>query len=470
MASNPDLPPGMSDAGQNGSKFDIGALMRASRTRLGEDIQNAARTLRIRAVYLEAIEEGRFEDLPGPTYTVGFIRAYAEYLGLDGEEIVRRFKAVGETPPASQKLSFPTPVPDRGLPGGAILMIGIVIAVIGYGGWYIYTSQNSVLADLVPAVPERLTSMLDEDSSANADSHTINATSATQGSSAPPAAVAATPPPPESVVAPAESSDTAAPEQPAPASAAMSEPSVTAEPLPVAETTAGDESEPAATPASEAASAAPRSGPMTEPAESTDPAAPEQAVMVDAAPDDVRDIDKVVARQSAATEQVASLPEPAVVQERVQEPAQEAAAAPEPAHEVQEETAAVESSAESQMVERAGTDRSEQAAAEAPAPMQTASAAPEKNLPNIEVHAKIDSWIQVRDDQANQLVMTRLLKGGDSFSVPSRKGLTLLTGNAGALQIMVDGEVVPSIGPPGAVRRRVSLDASLLKAGNAVIE
>ena len=88
----------------------------------------------------------------------------------------------------------------------------------------------------------------------------------------------------------------------------------------------------------------------------------------------------------------------------------------------------------------------------------------------IVVKAKLDSWIQVRDDRLNQLIMTRLLREGDQYDVPNRLGLVLLTGNAGALEFIVDGEHTPAIGPLGAVRRHVVLDADKLRSGGAVLE
>ena len=81
--------------------------------------------------------------------------------------------------------------------------------------------------------------------------------------------------------------------------------------------------------------------------------------------------------------------------------------------------------------------------------------------------ATADSWVQVRDG-ANAPLMTRVLKPGDVLKVPDRDGLTLMTGNAGGLDILVDGEAVPSLGAPGQVRRNVALDADKLKAGTAI--
>src|SRR5688572_25341645 len=71
---------------------DVGTLLCASRMRLGKDLQIIADVLHIRYNYLVAIEDGRYEDLPGQAYAIGFVRAYADYLGLDGGEVVRRYK------------------------------------------------------------------------------------------------------------------------------------------------------------------------------------------------------------------------------------------------------------------------------------------------------------------------------------------------------------------------------------------
>jgi hypothetical protein len=86
------------------------------------------------------------------------------------------------------------------------------------------------------------------------------------------------------------------------------------------------------------------------------------------------------------------------------------------------------------------------------------------------IEALADSYIQVRDNNVNQLLTTRLLRKGQRYKVPDRSGLTLITGNAGALKILVDGIVVPEIGPIGAIRRNVILDATKLKDGLAVTE
>ena len=96
--------------------------------------------------------------------------------------------------------------------------------------------------------------------------------------------------------------------------------------------------------------------------------------------------------------------------------------------------------------------------------------APSEPRSRVLVRAKSNSWIQVQDDFSNEIMVTRLLKAGEEYYVPDKFGLRLLTGNAGALEILVDGKPVPPIGVEGAVRRGVQLDPALLKAGNAVSE
>jgi cytoskeleton protein RodZ len=86
----------------------------------------------------------------------------------------------------------------------------------------------------------------------------------------------------------------------------------------------------------------------------------------------------------------------------------------------------------------------------------------------IVLKATAESWIQVRDETNDRVLLARLLRPGDVYRVPNRSGLNLWTGNAGGLEILVDGEPVPSIGETGVVRRRVVLEVEPLRTGAAV--
>ena len=135
----------------------VGALLRASRERVGEDLRGVSESLRIRFTYLKAIEDGAYDVLPGTTYAVGFIRTYAEYLGLDGEEVVRRFRAEMSGDDGKAKLEFPTPISEGKVPSGALIMVGVVLALAAYGIWYWASSSEQDTAEVVSDVPPQMT-------------------------------------------------------------------------------------------------------------------------------------------------------------------------------------------------------------------------------------------------------------------------------------------------------------------------
>ncbi len=82
--------------------------------------------------------------------------------------------------------------------------------------------------------------------------------------------------------------------------------------------------------------------------------------------------------------------------------------------------------------------------------------------------ARQDSWVQVQSPESG-LLITRILYSGDSYRVPDLPNLTLITGNAGGLEVLVDGESISQLGPEGAVRRNIPLDPGVLR-GLAQIE
>jgi cytoskeleton protein RodZ len=62
-------------------------------------------------------------------------------------------------------------------------------------------------------------------------------------------------------------------------------------------------------------------------------------------------------------------------------------------------------------------------------------------------------------------VLERTLRAGDTYLVPNRPDLTLWTGNAGGLEVIVDGATLPPLGPSGSARRDIQLDPERLRRG-----
>jgi cytoskeletal protein RodZ len=73
--------------------FEIGNSLREARLRQGYELPRVEADTKVRAKYLRALEEEHFEVLPGETYVKGFLRTYAEYLGLDGQLYVDEFNS-----------------------------------------------------------------------------------------------------------------------------------------------------------------------------------------------------------------------------------------------------------------------------------------------------------------------------------------------------------------------------------------
>lgn len=422
------------------SSHGVGALLRASRTRLGEDLRSVAANLRIRHVYLQAIEESRSADLPGATYAVGFVRAYSEYLGLDGDEVVRRFKEEYGEAEKRPDLIFPVPVPERSLPTGAILLVSAVLALAAYGGWYALSGGEDS-AERVPTLPERLQSLLPGgDKTGEVDDKEPEKTADTTEQNEPQDDA-----PSGDVVQQVEQSTPVAAEE------------ATTEPEPEAEK--AKEGQPVAEPESGEGAAQTPTEPVEtakQPAQEPQPAATEQA-------EPAQETAQQSSGQQASVEEEN---EPATAERK--EPVEQ----PETAQTESEktpETAQPEAPAES--VATAAPERPETQTVQPEENVEEASAPVADEGPNrIEVRASQPSWIQVRDEVANSMLVTRLLRPGDVYKVPNRKGLTLLTGNAGALEILVDGKEAPKIGELGAIRRQVALDPEKLLSGEAASE
>ncbi len=79
--------------------FDIGSSLREARLRQELDFPELEERTKIRPKYLRALEDERFDILPAPTYVRGFLRSYAQSLGLDGQPFVDEYNSrftVGE--------------------------------------------------------------------------------------------------------------------------------------------------------------------------------------------------------------------------------------------------------------------------------------------------------------------------------------------------------------------------------------
>ena len=102
--------------------FEIGNSLREARVRRGTDFAQAELATKIRGKYLRALEDEQFALLPAQTYVKGFLRTYAEYLGLDGQLYVDEFNsrfATGEAGDAHRDREHRQHAEQDGGPGGS---------------------------------------------------------------------------------------------------------------------------------------------------------------------------------------------------------------------------------------------------------------------------------------------------------------------------------------------------------------
>lgn len=332
--------------GQRPRGYDgVGMSLAAARQRLGLSREEVADRLRIRSTFLEAIERGRFEQLPGRTYALGFLRAYGEFLGLDPDAVIEAYRREGIEGAQASPYQFRMPKAEHRTPRIGLVLVMLAIAVLAYAGWR-YAQEFGLGETLgIPAVPDRLAELV---------------------------------PPPK----PAEPTH-AAPADNAPATTAM-----TPSPAP--------EAAPATTTPSAGVSPTP-------------PAAP----------------------PPAATTAPATTAPPAI------EPTRPSAPNPAPT-------------------------------AETPPPLPSTGAVygGENGDSRVVIRAKADSWVQVFGP-GEEMLLSRILRTGDSYKVPNRPDLRLTTGNAGALEILIEGQALPPLGAQGQVRRNIPLDGEKLKAAAA---
>ena len=357
----------------------IGQVLRDTRLSQSKNIQEVSQILRIRQIYLDAIENNDFAQLPGKIYIIGFIKTYAEYLQLDSEEIIRAYKSGDLVETINTDLVFPTIVPEDGMPNKLTLLLGFMIAIAGYGGWYYFNNNVSSIGNPVslnkseipkPSQIEKLKT-----------NNSLNTTKTlTQKNTL-----------------------------------------LTSDPLKREE---------------EIKNADPRSsikvglGGVT---------------------------GKILSEKQNISGKYNQVIEPQPPLQNSNKPL----------------------SLKTNIKDKISTLDTKTKVVNVTKPLKPKLL--EKNnvlspknkvieSSRITIRALSDSYLQVRNKSLNQILITRLLKKGSTYDVPNQEGLSLITGNAGALEIFVDGQKVPPIGAIGSVRRNVLLVPKDLIAGTSIGE
>ncbi|MBV8064676.1 MAG: helix-turn-helix domain-containing protein [Actinobacteria bacterium] len=120
--------------------FQIGDSLREARTRRGYSPADVQKAIRIRERYLTALEEERWDMLPGEAYTKGFLRTYSEYLGLNSQLYIDEYNAriarhVDDPPPFVPQASAELRTVRRGVLVTLVSILVVGAAVGGLAAW-----------------------------------------------------------------------------------------------------------------------------------------------------------------------------------------------------------------------------------------------------------------------------------------------------------------------------------------------
>lgn len=367
---SPLLPPG------DHSDLSVGEVLRRNRLFYEKSIADVESVLRIRAAYLEALERGEFNRLPGRVYAIGFVRSYAEYLGLDPDTMIRKFKAQAGGYTVKPEFTLPVPASESRAPGRWVVVSSLACAVAAFSLWLIFAQNNQSVS------PEIL---------------------------APESAVAS-PEPAQPSTFQSGDMQADATAAPAPSSATVASAPQPALPVPTSDIESGASLSPSGVPDE----AAGHRAAAIEPAAGLAVAPPEEAPLT----------------SNERTTDISFTP-PAAQPPAVAPPSRGATAAP--------------SSTSEPLME----------------PEPDVIAPPGGADHRVQIKAIQSTWIEIRDAEG-VVLLSSILRAGDMYFVPDKKGLLLSTGNAGGFEIEVDGKPVPKLGEIGDVRRSVSIDPDVL--------
>jgi cytoskeleton protein RodZ len=299
-------------------------------------------------------------------------------------EILLRFKLEAAGLDAKPDLTFPMPLGERSVPAGRIMIVAVILAICGYGGWYYISTVDRRMPERIAEVPVKLVGARPEPGSASKS------------------------PPPKSAGNLAQTRETVAPTN-VPGSTGIVKPSETS-----------PKADPSPTPSASQAEAGPTA--ISPPITSSN-----------ALPATTLASTGLSAAESSTGE--------------ARRPQTEAASAA-----VMEGTGQAPRTIPSTQPVVAPSSLPKPSAASAEADVDKPS--------RVTLRANATSWIQVRaPDQS--VLFTGFLKPGDVYRVPDRPGLSMRAGNAGGIDVLVDGKAAPALGPSGAVRN-VSLNPQFL--------
>ena len=411
----------------------IGAELASARLERGMQIAELAQLLRISRHYLKDLESGDHSSLPGATYVSGYIRSVAREVGLDGEEMSQRYRALLDSKSERPTYQFPVDTQQPQRSGAMIASIVVIFAVAGYGGWYV-AGKPDVMAGLFGSAEQEVAVVTPQvEITATEPDNLISGDAETQvvaASETVPARTEADPSDMSDDLAAADPGEAAAPEA------------------------AGGESETVLA-AGDATS-------MQADLPDVEEAAPATLAAVDAPAVDSPVVVGTDGVRPVESEAPTALASDAEAPSAVLPDAADIVAEAGPSTELAAALDAAETGDTSLVAGGDGQLAADDSDADALSGGGVAFA--RQRLPELEITVRATgiSWVEIIRNDGEE-VMTKLMREGEIYVVDSRDKLYLSTGNAGGLELLFHDGSVRSIGASGEILRDLPLDADRLR-------
>ncbi|MEH6545700.1 MAG: RodZ domain-containing protein [Sneathiella sp.] len=426
----------------------VGTRLRLAREDRGWSLHDVAAMLRLKAPQIQALENGNYDQLPGQTFVTGFLRSYANLLDLDAVAIVDMYKHEHSDGLRTPSLAFPEPTSEGRIPGTGMLLGTLMLSLVLIAGWFVYQESSSLdferVADIPDHLADKVKAALAEDD-ISLQSGNLNEAGSTEVQVAPDSSVETSLDDAEmDTVLPTLASEVVTSTKPMDEAAATTN-GVLAElerdnrdisAIDTAVTSAATETDvpqntetvAVVTPLGSAAQA------TTQELEASNNTAPTSTF----SPEAIVEPEKVAVNQ-VKTEQL-------LVEERPIDPSNENATSNYPQAVLDKSVEVVDEIAESPLPRTFGIDNT---------------------TARVVLRARAETWIEIKPaDGAPYL--SRVLKPGDVYMAPDIPNLKMTTGNAGGLEIRVDGNEIASLGGNGTILRDIPLVADSLLSGTSV--
>ncbi len=110
--------------------LSVGEILRRARIKQDASVEELGRDLNIRPELLMALEANDYERLPGKVYVVGFVRTYAEALGLDGDKVAYLLKSQSVGHDYKTLRDMPKPMYESRMPNVIVIVVSIGIFIV----------------------------------------------------------------------------------------------------------------------------------------------------------------------------------------------------------------------------------------------------------------------------------------------------------------------------------------------------